>query len=479
MTQPTVKNASKSADTQAGQTLILAAAARRLAQTLHTAFRGRWEALPGASTPPQPTPEYQAAPVPVDLIGRRAELIVEASDLAALNNALSSDADALVIDFDDTFTPTLANVQAAYDALPRAAASDKPLLARPRAFYAVEQHLDFGGPAIAAFTDLAVILAARPEQPIHIYVPKLETVAEAQLWDDALSLAERELGLAPNTIKVCIQIETFLAVQHADALLYALRGRAFGLNAGRWDYVFSLIKAVGSQRGAVPPRSDLTMDVDAMRAYAEALLRVAQRRGAQAIGGSAAVAPDAANPQPALDLVQADKRREAQQGFTAAWAGLPMLLGDVRAGFDGEAPAPLSAEPVEHTLKRLLDLPAPQPLPLDVLQDTIGLALDVFEAWYAGQGVVVRNGRIEDTATAELARAQVWQWVSCAAQLSSDAFLTPDRYRTERRALRADDTPEAQLLDALVLAETCPAYFPRFAQQLAAREPLPTQEMPV
>lgn len=470
MTQPAVKNAPKSANTQADQLLTLFAAARRLAQTLHTALRGRWEGLASAADTIQAVPDYQAAAAPTDLAGRRVELIVEASDLAALDAALSSDADALVIDFDDTFTPTLANVQAAYDALPRAAASSKPLLARPRAFYAVEEHADFDGPAIAAFTDLAVILAARPERPIHIYIPKLETVSEAQLWDDALSLTERELGLTQNAIKICIQIETFLAVQHADALLYALRGRAFGLNAGRWDYVFSLIKAVGGSRGAVPPRSALTMDVDAMRAYAEALVRVAQRRGAEAIGGSAAVAPDAANPQPALDMVRADKLREAQQGFTAAWAGLPMLLGDVRAGFDGEAPASLAAEPAERTLERLLDLPAPQPLPLGVLQDTIGLALDVFEAWYAGKGVVVRSGRIEDTATAELARAQVWQWVKYGAELSGDESLTPDRYRAERRALRADDTLEARLLDALVLAEICPAYFPRFAQQLTAQE---------
>ncbi len=128
------------------------------------------------------------------------------------------------------------------------------------------------------------------------------------MWDDALSLAEAELGLSPNAIKVCLQIETFLAVQHADALLHTLRGRAFGLNAGRWDYVFSLIKMVGLSRGAVPPRSELTMDVDAMRAYAEALVRVAQRRGAEAIGGSAAVAPDPADPQPALATVRADKR---------------------------------------------------------------------------------------------------------------------------------------------------------------------------
>ncbi|ULH14160.1 aldolase/citrate lyase family protein (plasmid) [Deinococcus sp. KNUC1210] len=450
--------------------LLLSPPAQKLAARLHDSLRARWATLPG-EVAAAPVPDYVAAPVPADLRGRRAELIVEASDLAALQSALTSDADALVLDFDDTFSPTRANVKAAYDALPLAAASTKPLLARPRALYAVEEHLDSGGPAtataIAALCDLAAILTARP-QPFHLYIPKLETVAQAQFWNDALLLAEQELGLAPHTVRVCLQIETFSGVLNADALLFALHERAYGLNAGRWDYVFSLVKSVGRTPGAVPPRADLGMDVDAMRAYAEVLMRVCQRRNAEAIGGSAAVAPDPAHPQPALDAVQADKRREAEQGFTAAWAGLPALLPAVRAGFEGAAAAPLPHEAPEVTLARLLNLPAPRPLPLAVLQDTIGLALDVFGAWYDGRGVVVRGGRIEDTATAELARAQVWQWVQCGAALEGGGRLTAERYTQERRAQCPDSAPAARLLDALVLAERCPEYFPRVAQLLAS-----------
>ena len=233
--------------------------------------------------------------------------------------------------------------------------------------------------------------------------------------------------------------------------------------------MFSVVKSLGKSQKAVPPRSALTMEVDAMRAYAEALVRVCQRRNAEAIGGSAAVAPDAADPQAALDAVQADKRREAAQGFTAAWAGLPALLGAVRAGFEDVQgmSALLPPESPQRTLERLLQLPQPRPLPLSVLSDTIGLALDVFGAWYAGRGVVVRGGRIEDTATAELARAQVWQWRKCAAELEDGERLTSERYRQERRAQRPDDAPEAVLLDALVLTEACPAYFPRVAQLLS------------
>ncbi len=447
--------------------LTLTPPARALATTLHRQLRGRWADLDDPSSAETlDLPDYRAAPVPGDLRGRRAELIVEASDLAALSEALTSDADALVMDFDDTFAPTRENVQAAYDALPLAAASGRPLLARPRALYAVEKSLDMDGPAIAALCDVAVILSARPERPMHLYIPKLESVAEAQFWDDALVLAEAELGLAPNAIRVCLQIETFLGVRHADALLYALRGRAFGLNAGRWDYVFSLIKTLGASQGAAPPRSELTMDVDAMRAYAEALVRVAQRRGAEAIGGSAALAPDPLHPHLASELVRADKRREAAQGFTAAWAGLPPLLGAVRAGFAAAAPAPLPPETPERTLERLLGLPAARPLALATLQDTLGLALDVFAAWYAGRGVVVRGGRIEDTATAELARAQLWQWLQCQAELEGGEHFTTERYFAERRAQRPDAALEARLLDALVLSAECPAYFPSFAQTL-------------
>ncbi|THF71608.1 malate synthase A [Deinococcus sp. Arct2-2] len=445
--------------------LQLSAPAHQLATRLHTALRARWDALPGDPDPPAP-PEYAAAPIPTDLRGRRAELIVEASDVDALRQALASDADAVVIDFDDTFAPTRANVQAAYDALAWATSTSTPLLARPRALYAVEQGLDFDGPGIASLCDLAAIVAARPQQPIHLYIPKLETVAEAKFWEDALAVAEAELNLAPNAIRVCLQIETFLGVLHADALLYALRGRAYGLNAGRWDYVFSLTKWVGRTSAALPPRAELGMEVDAMRAYAEALVRVCQRRNAEAIGGSAAVAPDPSDTQSALNTVQADKRREALQGFTAAWAGLPDLLAPVRAGFEGVSAEPLPPESPERTRERLLNLPGAQVLPLNTVQDTIGLALAVFRAWYAGRGVVVRGGRIEDTATAELARAQLWQWVGCGAELDGGERLTAQCYLHERRAQADDATPEAKLLDHLVLTELCIPYFPRAAQSL-------------
>ena len=451
-----------------------------LAELLHRELRVRWndldadpEEISPAVARPAELPDYTAAPAPAELVGRRAELIVEASDAQAIQAALASGARAVVLDFDDTFSPTVANVRAAYAALPGVmdalAGRAQTLLFRPRALYAVEPHLDFGGPGIASLCDLAAVLSARPERPVPVYIPKLETAAQAQFWDDALGLIERRLGWPRNAVPVCIQIETWSGLMHADELLYTLRHRAYGLNAGRWDYIFSLIKWLAHDAAwrsrPVPTRAELGMQQDSMRAYAETLVRLARRRGAQAIGGSAALTPDPLEPGLVLARVQADKRREAQQGFTAAWAGLPVLLAAVEAGFADVQAAALPPESPAKTLERLLSLPEAR-LTLEVVQDTIGLALDVFAAWYAGRGVIVRGENIEDTATAELARAQLWQWVGCQAVLETGQRLTPERYLAERRAQRPDGAPESRLLDALVLARQCPPYFPRFAQTL-------------
>ena len=487
--------------------ITLTPAAAALAEHLHGALGERWAGLRGGKPSGAQATARRAvgrvAPIPEDLRGRRAELIVEASDVATLRRALDSDADAVAVDFDDTFSPTPANVQAAYDALAWVARSDKPLLARTRALYAIEPHLHFGrgGPgaapqaAVAALCDLSALLSARPERPFHLYIPKLETPAEAEFWQDALLLAEAHLGLAPNTVRTCLQIETFSGLMNAGELLGALAARSYGLNAGRWDYVFSLTKHLGATRtGALPPRSGLTMEVDAMRAYAEELVSVCRQWGAEAIGGTASLAPDPANPQPALSAVQADKEREAAQGFSAAWAGLPELLEPVRRGFDhlpagtpgvNETPGGDPQERQAALYRRLTSLPAPDPLPLAEVEDAISLALAVFTAWYEGRGVVTRLGRIEDTATAELARAQLWQWVRVRAPLGGGDRLTPERYLSLRRGLSpAAQSPTApaspagaspaerlaaELLDALVLAPECPDYFPRAAQELALR----------
>ncbi|SEJ50130.1 malate synthase [Deinococcus reticulitermitis] len=452
-------------------TVFLAPAAHALAERLHAELRAEWEALTGPTPPQGRAPDvpasFRAAPVPDDLRTRRAELIVEASDAVSLRAALRGDADAVVVDFDDTFSPTPENVARAYALLAdEVGRSEGALLCRPRALYATEPHLNFGGPAIAALCDLAAALTARPERPLHLYVPKLETVAEAGFWDRAITLAEEALGWAPNTVRVCLQIETFPGLLNAEALLGVLCRRAYGLNAGRWDYVFSLIKHLGQTRTVpLPPRSGLTMEMDAMRAYAEGLVQVCRAHGAEAIGGTASFAPDPADPQPALAAVLADKQREAAQGFTAAWAGLPELLDPVRQGFQSEGPPPAPVDPT-RLAARLTELPDPGPLRLGDVREALDIALGVFAAWYEGRGVLVRQGRIEDTATAELARAGLWQWVRVGAALEGGGTLSRERYLAERRVRMPDGERPARLLDHLVLAERCPAYFPQEARRL-------------
>ncbi|GGL00289.1 malate synthase A [Deinococcus radiotolerans] len=425
---------------------------------------------PGSLDTSGVAPDYRAAPVPDDLRPGRAEMIVEASDLPALRAALTSGADAVVIDFDDTFSPTRTNVAGVYAALPEWLAADVPLLARPRALYAPQPGLTFAGqPARGALCDLAALLTARPGRVPHLYLPKLESATQARAWATALRVSEAYLGLNPGTLRVCLQIETLPGLLHMDALLSELRQWAFGLNAGRWDYVFSLVKTTGATRRVpFPPRSQLGMDVDAMQAYAQTLVDVCQLRGAQAVGGTAAVSPDPLNPAPALDAVRADKAREAAQGFQGAWAGLPELLDAVREGL--AAPAPTSPPTAPVTLERLLALPDPGSLPTAEVRDTLGLALDVFGAWFTGRGVITRNGRIEDTATAELARALLWQWVRVGAALDDGTVFDRAAYRSLRRALRPDDAPEATLLDHVVLADVAPAYVPLEAHRLNLTE---------
>lgn len=442
--------------------------AARLNAELQSALRPAWEALPVPVPEPLPPLEadYRAVPVPENLRGRRVELIVEASDTGAVRAALGGETEALVLDYDDTFSPTTANLRAADANLRAALGTDMPLLVRPRPLYQVTGREVTGG-EVAAWRDLAAALTAHPQRQPHLYIPKLESPAQAHLWEEALTLCETFLKLPHRSVRTCLQIETYPGLLNADHLLQALGGRSYGLNAGRWDYVFSLLKTrLAHSPLPVPPREALGMDQPAMQAYARQIVQVCKRRGAQAIGGTAAVAPDPRTPGPALNLVREDKRREARQGFVAAWAGLPELQAAARAGLEAGENETEKGPPVPVTVADLTDLPPASSLAVSALRDALGLALAVFAAWFEGRGVVVRGGRIEDTATAELARTQVWQWVRCRAPLDDGTVLTPERYLQEREVLAATGTPAARLLDRLTLAQDCAAYFPALALTL-------------
>lgn len=464
---------------EAAELADLAPGAPALALALHAELAPRWTQLQAETEvarsfdPRSRTLRESAwtvAPPPRALRSRRVELIVEASNRAALEAGRASGADAIVLDLDDTFAPTPVNVRAAYALIRETRAAPEPLILRPRPLYLRERSFSFEeAPAIAALLDLSVFLAARRDRAL-MYLPKLERVAEARFWDDALTLAERTLGLAPNSVRVCLQIETLPAAFLAEELLYELRARAFGLNAGRWDYVFSLIKHLGADPAFVlPGRGGLGMDQDAMLAYAEHLAAVCARRGAQAVGGSAALVPDPARPEVALAAVRADKRREAGQGYVAAWAGLPELVPAVREGFEGSRASAVSETRDEAALQtRLLGVPQVRTIAVDAVREAIGIAVDYFDAWRAGRGWIIRGGRVEDTATAELARAQLWQWARHRTPLTDGGELDAGTYLALRREARPDGTPAATLLDALVLSERCRDYFPRVAAELEA-----------
>lgn len=450
-----------------------------LHRRLQTLFTPRWRALlshpPGDWTPgfdPATVPirhsEWQVASPPAELRTRQVEQLVEASDAAALAQALAAGPDALILDFDDTFSPTPANVSAGHAHLERVRGSvSPPVMLRPRPLY-----MAGGDGGSATLHDLAAFVEALAEREfLYVYVPKLEFPAEAEFWRDLLTEVERQSGRAPHSLRVCLQIETLPGAFYAEELLYALRDRAFGLNAGRWDYVFSAVKWLGGNpEFCLPERGELHMGQPSMRAYEEHLARVCARRGAHAIGGTAALAPDPADPASTLAVVRADKAREAARGYIAAWAGLPGLIPTVRDVFRTAPPtSPPLPLPEAEVAAELLAFPRAAAVPLAAVQEAIGVALDYFRAWLAGQGVIVRQGRVEDTATAELARAQLWQWVQRRlpldpAPLHGGEVLTPDLFRQLLAGQADPQDPAARLLTALVLPDRCPDFFPAVAR---------------
>ena len=450
-------------------------AALELARHLHAELCAKWKALrlPASWTPGHPAPPvepgWQAASVPPSLRRRRAELIVAASDTAATLRGVQAGADAVVLDLDDTFSPRAGNLRRAYANFQTFAAVPRPFLTRVRPLAHREGRVSFDGqPAVAGLLDLAVYAHAFREREVVLYLPKLDSVPEAWFWKRALELTEHWLGLPVHSVRVCLQIETLPGLMNAEALLHALHAYAYGLNAGRWDYVFSVVKHLGERpEYLLPERARLGMQQPSMLAYALHIAQVCHRNGAQAIGGTAAVSltGDPGRDEAALEGVRLDKAREAAQGFVAAWAGSPELLDAVRGAFGAEAPLPVPADhhgtdhAVADHLSAALALPKAGNIPDVTVQDAVSVALAVFGAWLAGVGEVARAGRSEDTATAELARAQLWHW-------RRRGVLSEADYLRWRRAELPDHIPAAQLLDALVCSEHCVPYFPALAEQM-------------
>lgn len=400
--------------------------------------------------------EWRVAPPPPDLRRRLVE-ITGPTDRKMMINALNSGADVFMADLEDATSPTWTNViegqRHLRDAVRGALAFDDPvtgrhyelgdrvatLIVRPRGWHLRERHIAVDGHAMpAALVDVGLFLFHNAHALRHqgsgpyLYLPKLEGYAEAALWDDVLRFAERWLDLPPDTTRVTVLIETLPAVFELDEILFALRGRVCGLNCGRWDYIFSTIKTRAHEPGAVlPDRSQVTMRQPAMRAYTQRVVQVCHRRGAWAIGGMAAQVPIANDPEAnavALACVRADKEREARDGHDGTWVAHPALVAVARAVFVAELGArtdqlEVTRDDLHVTAADLLTVPEGTRTEPG-LRLNVRVAIRYLEAWLCGQGAVALYHLMEDAATAEISRAQVWQWIRHGAALDDGRRVT-------------------------------------------------------
>lgn len=398
--------------------------------------------------------DWRVAALPAALLDRRVE-ITGPVDPKMVINALNSGANCFMADFEDSTSPTWSNLLTGQRALKKAVAGTldwmapdgskhytlKPfaqqgvLMVRPRGWHLDEKHVRVDGaqasasPISASLFDLGLfafhnsdVLAAKDRGP-YFYLPKLQSMEEAQLWNDVLDHIEQALGLAPGQIKVTVLIETLPAAFEMDEILHALRGRIAGLNCGRWDYIFSYLKTFRAHRDKVlPERGQVTMTQPFLRAYSELLIQTCHRRGAHAMGGMAAQIPingDAAASDAALTKVRADKLREVTAGHDGTWVAHPALIPLAKAIFDERMSTPHQQYVLrEDVVVRRDDLIKP---PLGTItragfEGNVEVCVRYLAAWLDGNGCVPIHWLMEDAATAEIARTQLWQWLHHADQ---------------------------------------------------------------
>ncbi|MBV0895620.1 malate synthase A [Microbacterium sp. NC79] len=366
-------------------------------------------------------------------------------------NALNSGAKVWLADQEDATSPTWKNViegqlslrdairgELAYTSPEgkryEVTASETPtIVMRPRGWHLVEKHIRFTdrlGRQMATSASLvdfglyffhnaqALIDAGRGP---YFYLPKIESSEEARLWDDIFSFSEEYLGITHGTIRATVLIETLPAAFEMEEILFELRDHCAGLNAGRWDYIFSIIKNYRGRgaRFVMPDRSEVTMTVPFMRAYTELLVKTCHKRGAHAIGGMSAFIPnrrDADVTRRAMEKVSADKKREAGDGFDGTWVAHPDLIATARAEFDavlGDRPNQIDRQRDDVKVKAadLLDVHIGRPITAQGVHDNVSVAIRYIEAWLRGLGAVAIDNLMEDAATAEISRSQVWQWI--------------------------------------------------------------------
>ncbi len=382
--------------------------------------------------------DWRVEPVPTELQNRRVE-ITGPVDRKMVINALNSGARMFMADFEDANSPTWENCvsgqQNLTDALERTITLEQgekryrlgdevaTLLVRPRGWHLVERHSEVdGAPISASLFDFGLYFFRNHARGgTFFYLPKLESHLEARLWNDVFVWSQERLGVERGTIKATVLIETILAAFEMDEILYELREHSAGLNAGRWDYIFSVIKKLGQRPEFVlPDRAQVTMAVPFMRAYAELLVKTCHRRGAHAIGGMAAFIPsrrDAEVNEVALAKVREDKQREAGQGFDGTWVAHPDLVPVALAEFDavlGDRPNQVERQrdDVDASASALLDVAAtPGEITDEGLRNNVSVGIQYLAAWLNGSGAVAIFNLMEDAATSEISRSQVWQWL--------------------------------------------------------------------
>jgi malate synthase len=386
--------------------------------------------------------DWTVGSIPPDLLDRRVEITGPAGDRKMVINALNSGAKVFMADFEDANSPTWENTIEGQinmrDAVRRTITYVSPdgkkyslkdsvatLIVRPRGWHLDEKHvLVDGKPISASLFDFGLYFFHNTKTLLrngsgpYFYLPKMESHLEARLWNDVFVWAQEELGIPQGTIKATVLIETILATFELDEILYELREHCVGLNCGRWDYIFSYIKKFRNHESVIlPDRSLVTMTTPFMRAYSLLTIQTCHKRNAYAIGGMAAQIPIKEDPvanQEALNKVRADKEREANDGHDGTWVAHPGLVPVAMEVFDRLMPGPnqldRKREDVQITAKDLLEVPQ-GPITEQGLRTNISVGIQYIEAWLRGHGAVPIFHLMEDAATAEISRAQVWQWI--------------------------------------------------------------------
>jgi malate synthase len=399
--------------------------------------------------------EWRIGSIPKDLLDRRVEITGPAGDTKMVINAFNSGANVYMADFEDAQSPTWENsIQGQInlkEAIERKIAFKSPegkdykliekpatLLVRPRGWHLQEKHVLVGGKPISAslfdfslfFFHNARKLREQGSGPYY-YLPKLESHLEARLWNDIFDFAQKELGVPHGTIKATILIETIVAAFEMDEILYELKDHIVGLNCGRWDYIFSFIKKFRDDPSLVlPERSQVTMDKAFLAAYVALLIKTCHRRGAFAIGGMSAFIPvkndDRAN-QLAFENVRKDKEREVRAGHDGTWVAHPGLVSLAKEVFDKEMKGPNQLDNFREEIK----VPAADLLRVHAgtitepgVRTNISVGIQYIEAWLGGKGSVPINNLMEDAATAEICRAQLWQWIAHGSKLTDGRVIT-------------------------------------------------------